>query len=83
MQGCSQVAKAMSVSPAAILSGLLILTSFVLSPAVVLVPGTNWEEPVLIWLTISMPTGSRKTTIYQFLRRMLQDIRKQSGCTGT
>ena len=82
MQGCSQVAKAMSVPPAAILGGLLILTSFVLSPAVVQVPGLDWVEPALIWLTISMPTGSRKTTVYQFLRRLLQNIRETAGCTG-
>ena len=82
MQGCSQIAKAMSVPPVAILGGLFILTSFIISPAVVTVPGTDWVEPVLIWLTISMPTGSRKTTVYQFLRRLLQDIHHKAKCTG-
>ena len=62
-QGCQQVGKAMSVPPAAVLGGLLIITSFVMSPAIVKVPGTNWVEPVLVWLTISMPTGSRKTIL--------------------
>lgn len=83
IQGCSQVAKSMSVPPAAILGGLLLLTSFIISPAVVKVPGTDWEEPALIWLTISMPTESRKTTIYQFLRRLLQRIRQEAQCKGT
>lgn len=83
MQGCKQVAKAMSVPPAAILGGLLILTSFVISPAVIQVPGTDWVEPVLLWITISMPTGSRKTTVYQFLSGLLQKIRKAAGCKGT
>ena len=82
MQGCKQVAKAMSVPPAAILGGLLIITSFVLSPSVITVPGTDWVEPVLLWITISMPTGSRKTTIYQFLRGLLDRIRKASGIKG-
>ena len=41
LQGCSQVAKAMSVPPGAILGDLLILTSFVISPAAVTVPGTD------------------------------------------
>ena len=81
-KGCSQIAKAMSVPSSAILGGLLILTSFVVSPAVVTVPGTDWVEPTLIWLTISMPTGSRKTTVYQFLKRMLQDIRREAKCKG-
>ena len=81
-QGCQQVGKAMSVPPAAVLGGLLINTSFVMSPAVVKVPGTSWVEPVLVWLTISMPTGSRKTTIYQFLRELLQRVRCAAKCKG-
>ena len=82
LQGCSQVAKAMSVPPSAIMGGLLILTSYVISPTVIQVPGTDWVEPALIWLTISMPTGSRKTTVYQFLRGLLHDIRQKAQCTG-
>ena len=82
MKGCIQLAKAMSVPPGAILAGLLILTSFVLSPSVISVPGTEWTEPALIWLTVCMPTGSRKTTVYQFLRGLLQEIREAAGCTG-
>ena len=72
----------MSVPPSAIMGGLLILTSFVMSPAVVNVPGTDWVEPALIWLTISMPTGSRKTTVYQFLRGLLGEVRQLSNCPG-
>ena len=72
----------MSIQPPAIFGGLLILSSFVISPAVVTVPGTDWMELVLIWLTISMPTGSRKTTVYQILRGSLQDIRCMAGCSG-
>lgn len=72
----------MSVSPAAVLGGLLILTSFVLSPATITVPGTDRVEPALIWLTISMPTGSRKTTIYQFMRRLLQEVWQPAKCSG-
>ena len=72
----------MSLPPAAILGGLLILTSLVISPAEVVVPNTDWVEPVLIWLTISMPTGSRKTTVYQFLRGLLHSIHQATRCTG-
>ena len=81
-QGCQQVGKALSVPPAAVLGGLLILSSFVMSPSVVTVPGTSWIEPALVWLTISMPTGSRKTTIFHFLRDILQRIRKKCQCKG-
>jgi hypothetical protein len=55
----------------------------VLSPAQVKVPTTSWVEPGVIWLTISMPTGSRKTTVDQFLRSLLQDIRNTAGCADT
>ena len=72
----------MSVPPGAILGGLTILTSFVISPTVVTVPNTDWEEATLLWLTISMPTGSRKSTVYQFLRKLLHDIRIKAGCKG-
>ena len=72
----------MSVPSAAVLGGLLIITSFVMSPAIVKVPGTNWVEPVLVWLTISMPTGSRKITIYQFLREILHRVRCAAKCKG-
>lgn len=82
MKGCQQIGKAKSVPPSAILGGLLILTSFMLSPAVVQVPGTDWMEPALIWLTISMPTGSRKSTIYQFLCGLIRDIKKEVKCKG-
>ena len=72
----------MSVPPTAILGGLLILSSYMISPALVAVPDTDWSEPTLVWLIINMPTGSRKTTVYQFLRNLLQDIRKESECTS-
>ena len=72
----------MSVPHGAILGGLTILTSFVISPTVVTVPNTDWEEATLLWLTISMPTGSRKSTVYQFLRKLLHDIRIKAGCKG-
>jgi hypothetical protein len=82
LQGCSQIGKAMSVPPSAILGGLLILASFAISPSVVTVPGTDWMETTLIWLTISMPTGSRKTTVYRFLKSLLQEMRVEAKCKG-
>jgi hypothetical protein len=62
----------------------MILCSYILSPAEVTVPGLSWTEPSLLWLTISMPTGSRKSTIYQFLQDVLQKVRditcKRGNC---
>ena len=45
----------------AVLGGLVIITSYMTSPAIVAVPGVDWSEPALVWLCISMPTGSTKS----------------------
>ena len=74
--------KALNLSPTAVLGGYLILGSFVLSPASVRVPHTNWEEPVLLWLTVSMPTGSGKSTLFRHLYDLLQRTRTLAGITN-
>ena len=43
------------------------------------VPGTDWTEPVLAWLTVSMPTGSGKSTLFRHLYCMMQEIRAICG----
>ena len=60
--------------PTAVLSGLLLLVSYRLSHCVVKVPHTNWVEPVLLWLTICLPTGSGKTPLFTFLTDLLQKV---------
>ena len=75
VKGCKQVGKSFSVPPSAILGGLMVLSSYLLSPAKIHVPGLSWDEPALVWLTISMPTGSQKSTAYQFLRDVLKKVR--------
>ena len=46
-----------------------------LSPATVHVPGTEWFEPVLMWLTVCMPTGSGKSTLFRHLYGLLERVR--------
>ncbi len=46
-----------------------------LSPAVVEVPGTDWVEPVLVWMTIAMPTGSGKLTLFRHIYKNLGALR--------
>ena len=82
MQGCFQVSKALCIPPLAVLGGLVTLTSFVISPAVVEVPGTEWREPVLVWLSVNMPTGSSKSSLYQFLHGVITKVKKKCGCTS-
>ena len=74
-----QVGKALNLPPTAVLRGYLILCSFALSPASMRVPHTDWEEPVLLWLTISMPTGSGKSTLFRYLYDLMQHVRTLAG----
>lgn len=41
---------------------------------------TNWEEPIL---TITMPTGSGKSTLFRHLCDILKDIRRLAGVVHT
>lgn len=61
--------------PTAVFGGLLLLVSHCLSHSIVTVPGTNWVEPVLLWLTICMPTGSGKTPLFTFLNDIINKVR--------
>lgn len=67
----------MSLPPTAVLCGYIMLGSFMLSPSVIKVPGTNWIEPVLVWLTVAMPTGSGKSTLFRHLYSILQEVREK------
>ena len=43
------------------------------------VQGTDWVEPVLLWMTVSMPTGSGKSTLFRHLFTILQEVRHKCG----
>jgi len=79
VQGCFQLGKALCIPPTAVLGGLVIITSYMASPAVVMVPGTNWSEPALVWLCINMPTGSTKSALYQYLHGIITQVRTACG----
>ena len=53
--------------------------SFSISHSVVAVEGTNWVEPVLLWLSICMPTGSGKSALYKYLRKLVEEARSLCG----
>lgn len=71
--------ESLNLPPTAVLSGYLILGSYVLSPAVVKVLDTDWGEPVLLWLTVCMPTGSGKSSLFRHLIDLLRRIQKKCG----
>ena len=48
------------------LGGLLTLVLYVMSHATVTIPGTIWEESVIIGMKIEMSTGSGKTQLYKY-----------------
>lgn len=48
---------AISMSPSAVLAGLILIVAFSLSHSVVEIEGTDWVEPVLLWISICMPTA--------------------------
>ena len=73
--------KAMNKPATAVLSGLLILISFFLSHSVVEVPRTDWVEPVILWLTIGMPTGSGKSSLFNYLLGILREVRRKCSRT--
>lgn len=50
-----------------------------ISPSTVKIPDTDWAEPVLLWLTVAMPTGSGKSTLFRYLFNQLQQIRSLAG----
>ena len=79
MQGCEHVGGTLNLLATAVLCGYIMLGSFMISPSVVKIPGTNWTEPTLVWLTVSMPTGSGKSTLFRHLYSVLRSVRAMCG----
>lgn len=67
----------------AVLSGLLLLTSFSLAHCTVSVPGTMWVEPAILWITIGMQTGSGKTPLHTYLTDLLAEVREKLHISPT
>ena len=68
LQGCKQVAKALNVPPTSVLGGYIVLYCY-----------ASWNEPVLLWLTVTMPTGSGKSTLFRHLCNVLSEVCKTAG----
>ena len=80
IQGCEQLGRALDMPPDAIISGLLLLVSLFMSHCVVQVPDTMWIEPAILWITITMPTGSEKNPTAH-LTGILQRVRQKLSLT--
>ena len=81
-KGCFQISKALCTPRVAVLEGLIILMSYVVSPVVVKVPDTEWAERVLVWISINMPTGSTKSALYQYMHGILVRVQAKCGLTS-
>lgn len=60
----------------AVLGGLMFICGYFLAHSIVEVPGTSWCEPVVLWLSIGMPTGSCKSSLFKLLVQLVADTRK-------
>lgn len=67
----------------AVLAGLLLTVGFCMSHSVVQVEGTEWVEPVLLWIGICMPTGSGKSALCKFLKSLVEKARVNCGLTSS
>ena len=54
-----------------------------MSHASVAVPGTDWIEPIILWVSIGMPTGSGKSPLYKFLLSILRRCRARKAVAET
>lgn len=58
----------------------MLVTSFALAPAMVVIPGLDWQEPNIVWLSINMPDGSGKHSLHKYLHILIGRIRRERGC---
>ena len=65
--------------PVAVLAGIISVVSFFWSHSVVEVNNTDWVEPVLLWISIGMPTGSGKSPLFKYLLNLIRITRRQCG----
>ena len=66
----------------AVLCGLILIVGFAMSHSVVQVEGIDWLEPILVWASICMPTGSGKSTLCKLLKKLVCDARTQCEDEG-
>ena len=78
MQNIEATAEALSVPPTAVLAGLLTIVGFSMSHATVKVDTSELCEPVLLWISICMPTGCAKSSLYNYLHGLVNKARKKS-----
>lgn len=46
-----------------------------MSPSFIEVTGTDWKEPILVWLTVCMQSGGGKSTLFRHIYKLIERIR--------
>ena len=47
------------------------------------IPGTDWSEPILLWVAVGMPTGSGKSSLFKYLLSIIQKVRSKKGLNNS
>ena len=81
MKGCQQVGTAISIPSIAVLAGLLLTVGFAMSHSTLQIEKSDWVEPVLLWISICMPTGSGKSALCKVLKSIVEKARENTGLT--
>jgi len=50
-----------------------------MSPSFIEVAETDWKEPILVWLTVCMQSGGRKSTLFRHVYKLIEHIRSELG----
>lgn len=53
-----------------------------MSHCAIQVPETVWIEPAILWIVITMPTGSGKSPLFLFLTKILKSAREKLSLTN-
>ena len=48
-----------------------------MSPSIIEVTGTDWKEPILVWLTVCMQSGGGKSTLFRHIYKLIERIRSE------
>lgn len=57
----------------------MLTEGFSLSHSTIQVEGTDWIEPVIVWIAVCMPTGSGKSGLCKVLKNLVQKARHEVG----
>ena len=68
------IARSLSVPTTILLLGFLTVTQFAIGESYVQIEDTEWIEPLIVWIILHMPSGSRKSNVHRFLSKLIHHI---------